>query len=234
MGNLSQFSGVISGRTGTHFPSGKYDRESKLMKSNKALLCMAICFSSFSAKANCLDDVTRFAIGICGEIERTGKRTVVNADGNLDVGISNIVRRLVGGGTGSASGAVLTDAYENVLREQLGPELFDVRKCRQTMVPVGIEQACPKPAPPKQSRATRICFGEGGGHNCGASSNANLDCNTYYSFGAGGQMDNNLKKAYCSTNINGQSIQEPAKVEVYQNNGGGKCGWTGFIVTCNP
>jgi hypothetical protein len=95
-----------------------------------------------SAGSSCLDDVARFAIQICGELDKTGASSVTDTSGQLTSSTSSIVARIVGNGSGAVSGTQARDTYNNVLREQLGGELFDVRKCRLSMVHVGVEQLC--------------------------------------------------------------------------------------------
>jgi hypothetical protein len=84
------------------------------------------------------------------------------------------------------------------------------------------------------SKVTRVCMGEGGGSNCLATADAKFDCNVYYSWGNGGKMNENLGANFCSVTENGTKKQLPFDIKVYQNNGGGKCGWIGYLVTCNP
>ena len=52
------------------------------------------------------------------------------------------MRRVLGGGEGDFSAESVTRSYNNVLREELGKELFDVRECRENMVNVAREEAC--------------------------------------------------------------------------------------------
>jgi hypothetical protein len=90
--------------------------------------------------------------------------------------------------------------------------------------------AQPKSAP----KITKVCMGAGGGINCLDGVDAKFDCNVYWSWGAGGKMNDNLGANFCSTTESGAKKQQPFDIKVYQNNGGGGCGWTGFLVTCNP
>ena len=101
-----------------------------------------LAFSSQSFAEGCLDKVVDFSNQICGAIEKSGSTTLVNANGELDANISNIIRKVVGGGSGKISGASLVETYENVLREQLGPELKSVRECREKMAPLASQQVC--------------------------------------------------------------------------------------------
>lgn len=94
------------------------------------------------AAASCLTEVVGFSKEICGDIEKSGITAVVNAKGDVDVSISNIVRRVVGGGSAQLSGDALYKTYTNVLQEQLGPDRFNVLTCRQKMVDVAVKQVC--------------------------------------------------------------------------------------------
>lgn len=104
------------------------------------LLVVAVPASS----QDCLSKVRDFALSICGEIERSGARTVVSGDGKLDANVSTIIRRIVGGGAAGISGSVLSDTYESVAREELGKDRFNARECRERMVAVAISQVCNK------------------------------------------------------------------------------------------
>jgi hypothetical protein len=86
-----------------------------------------------------------------------------------------------------------------------------------------------------KSKSYKVCMGNGGGNNCLAGSDASFDCDQYNGMGGGGpKTTTELGARFCTSNVNGQKKQLPFDIKVYQNNGGGKCGWTGFLVTCNP
>ena len=77
-------------------------------------------------------------------------------------------------------------------------------------------------------------MGNGGGDNCLAGADARFDCNAYSQMGSGSQQTyNTLADRYCGYTENGVRKVDPHDITVYQNNGGGQCGWTGFQVTCN-
>jgi hypothetical protein len=86
--------------------------------------------------------VSDFSIKICGEIEKSGTKSVVTAEGKLDAGVSTIIKKIVGGGSAEISGTVLSETYENVARDELGQDRFNVRECRQKMVEVAVRQVC--------------------------------------------------------------------------------------------
>lgn len=89
--------------------------------------------------------------------------------------------------------------------------------------------------PKLASQQTRVCFGNGGGSNCKNGAQANYDCAFYRKIGGGDQRTKDwLGEQLCTTIEGGRTKVMPFTVSVYQNNGGGECGWTGFTVTCNP
>ena len=97
------------------------------------------------ANDDCLERLAKFADQICGEVDRKGAAKVVDASGNLNAGVKGLITRFIGGVDGGLSGKISTETYENVLREQLGAELFSVRSCRIEMAKVGREEACKVP-----------------------------------------------------------------------------------------
>lgn len=99
---------------------------------------------AFPADAGCLDEAARFAQLICGEIEKSGAKTTVDATGKLSVNVSGIVKKAIGSNSGELSGKILEESYNGVLQDQLGAELFNVRECRQKMAGSAVKQACAK------------------------------------------------------------------------------------------
>jgi hypothetical protein len=98
-----------------------------------------------------------------------------------------------------------------------------------------LAQAIPETPKTATSKSYKVCMGNGGGNNCLAGSDASFDCNQYNGMGGGGpRTTTELGARFCSTTVNSQKKQQPFDIKVYQNNGGGQCGWTGFLVTCNP
>lgn len=118
------------------------------------VVAIIFCCHANQATASCLDEVASFAARICGDIEKSGTKRVVDASGKLDADVGSIVRRVVGGGSADVSGSVLIENYNNVLQNQLGSELFNVRACRERMVGVAVSQVCQpnKPPPPPGDR----------------------------------------------------------------------------------
>jgi hypothetical protein len=112
------------------------------MKLQSFSFILGLLSSISVANATCLDDVSTFAIKICGEIDKSGTHTVVDASGKIDANISNIVKKIVGGGSADVSGKVLEETYTNVLQTELSKQIFNVLECRQKMVAVAVAQVC--------------------------------------------------------------------------------------------
>ena len=87
---------------------------------------------------------------------------------------------------------------------------------------------------PKARKVVKVCMGNGGGDNCLGGADAHFDCNAYKAMGGGSkQTYDSLADRFCGFTANGVRKVDPNSIIVYQNNGGGECGWTGFQVTCN-
>ena len=93
--------------------------------------------------ATCLDDVAAFAQRICGEIASSGNDVSVDANGNVNAGVSNIIKRAVGGASAEMNGHVIYNTYTGVARDQLAGVQFNVIDCKQKMVAVALVQLCP-------------------------------------------------------------------------------------------
>ena len=107
---------------------------------------------SLNASAGCLEDATTFAERICGQIQTAGSQRLVDANGQLKAEVSSIVRRIIGSAEATVNARRFTDVYENVLREDLAKELFNVRNCRMKMAEVGRAEACKTPVQYKTCR----------------------------------------------------------------------------------
>jgi len=107
-----------------------------------SLIIIASFISKPAVAASCLEEVASFAIRICGEIATSGTSTVVDANGNVDASISNIIKKVVGGGSASINGHMLYDTYVGVARDQLVGIHFSDIDCRQKMVNVAVAQVC--------------------------------------------------------------------------------------------
>ena len=112
---------------------------------------------------SCLDQAASYAERICGEIQKGGYSQVIEADGQLKAGVSGILSRVLGTGGVSAGAGGIRSSYENVLRQDLAKELFNVRECRMRMAEAARTQVCksqePPPGPPKpQGQVFRDSF----------------------------------------------------------------------------
>jgi hypothetical protein len=104
-----------------------------------ALFLFLFLVSSSEVFADCLSDVSNFAEKICGQIKTSGNTQLIEANGELKAEVSGIVRKALGDVKGDVNGKILQDTYENVLREDLSKELFNVRECRQKMAEKALE-----------------------------------------------------------------------------------------------
>lgn len=120
-----------------------------------ALFCLVAISST--ASANCLKEVANFAESICGQIQSSGNKNLTEVDGKLKAEVSGIVRKVIGDASGNVNVKKLSDAYENVLREDLAKELFNVRECRMKMAQVGRAEACQKKSTNSKSTMSRTC-----------------------------------------------------------------------------
>ncbi|MHC4052831.1 hypothetical protein [Bradyrhizobium sp. 25ACV] len=105
------------------------------------LLCMV---PLQSASASCLGEAKEFAQDICGEISTKGSSRLVTSSGELNAEAKGLLRRMLGSAGGELKAETQLTGYENVLREQLGSELINVRNCRTRMAEAAIKQTCEK------------------------------------------------------------------------------------------
>lgn len=112
-----------------------------MKRSIKALAAIVLPLIPVSTFGSCLSEVSEFANSICGEIENSGKHDLIDVNGNLDLEVSGIVRKIVGGKAG-VEGRKLVDVYEGVLRKDLAQEKFNARDCKIKMVEVARQEAC--------------------------------------------------------------------------------------------
>ena len=104
---------------------------------------------------------------------------------------------------------------------------------------VSLPPSVPKPAAVSSQTSApeqtyKVCMGNGGGDSCRSGADASFDCDHYKGIGGGGpQTYKTLGEQFCTITDNGQRKQRQYDIKVYQNNGGGQCGWTGFLVSCH-
>jgi len=106
-------------------------------------LFVFVAFSSeVFADKKCLDEAADFAEKICGEIQTSGYTQLIEANGELKVGISGIVRKVLGDAGANVNGKILQNTYEGVLREDLAKAQFNVIDCKMKMANAAISQVC--------------------------------------------------------------------------------------------
>lgn len=126
----------------------------------KAFVCVITLVVSLQASASCLTEAADFASSVCGQIQNSGSKEVTTADGKLNAEVSGILRRLAGQAGAELDVKHLADTYENVLREDLAKELFNVRDCRIKMAEAGIREVCnnaPSAGNPPTINYSRTC-----------------------------------------------------------------------------
>jgi hypothetical protein len=111
------------------------------------ILTLASLWHQVASSQSCLDQAASYAERICGEIQKSGYSQVIEADGQLKAGISGILSRVLGTAGVSTGGATIRSSYENVLRQDLAKELFNVRECRMRMAEAARTQVCKSPEP---------------------------------------------------------------------------------------
>lgn len=111
----------------------------------KAYLAVAIvAIFCTSARADCLNEASDFAQKICGEVKSAGKSTLVTANGELNAAAKGLIAKALGELGGSVGTSIETKTFENVIQEQLGPELVNVRACGIAMAKAAMDQVCVK------------------------------------------------------------------------------------------
>lgn len=111
---------------------------------NRIACVMVIAFSIVptTAMANCLDDVSSFAEKICGKIQSDGHSATTEISGEIEADLSGMIHKFLGKTKVSTDGKRVTEAYKNVLRNDLPKELMDIRQCRIKMVEIGHSELC--------------------------------------------------------------------------------------------
>lgn len=112
----------------------------------RTLIVLTLSLGCSTALAACLDEAADFAGRICGEVSNRGASRIITTSGELTAEAKGLIRQILGtaGGTVKADAEIIT--YENVVREQLGPELINVRDCKTRMAEAAIKAACTKPS----------------------------------------------------------------------------------------
>lgn len=108
------------------------------------LVAAATIISPRVANAECLKEAGDFAERICGQVKQAGKSTLITAKGDLTAEAKGLIAKALGQLGGQVGVDVQTKDFENVVQEQLAPELVDVRKCGREMAKLAIDQICTK------------------------------------------------------------------------------------------
>ena len=120
----------------------------------KSIVCILFLFS-MQAKASCLDEVAKFSLEICGEIDRGGINTFIDAEGKITAQSSRTIKKFLGAVEGEVSARKKEESFRGVLQEHLGPDLIDLRKCKEDMARIAQEEACREyEAPLKETKVT--------------------------------------------------------------------------------
>lgn len=184
----------------------------------KSIVLLAVgLMTTQIANADCLERVASFAAEICGEIDKTGKREVTDVHGNVDAGVKGIITRIVGDASAEVGGKKLVDVYENVVREELAGELFNVRDCRINMVEVGRAEACRRPVVYKPCRHPD--FGRVGWQHT-------QDFSGSSGWRSGGTSQPDWCRALANSLINQRSIGPQHEVQTVSSSEDGR--WTGI------
>ena len=84
------------------------------------------------ARADCLADASTFAVGLCGELEKSGNSIVVSGNIQGKAELSKLIKNFSDvSGRGKAVGRV--SSYVGPARRELLKDRFDTRACRQNM-----------------------------------------------------------------------------------------------------
>lgn len=140
MSYLETCASKLTSRNAIISPSNS--RRAAVAPKRSRVVALALAIVPSVPQADCLDRVTAFAQTICGDIEKSDFSQVTEGNGQLKAEVSGIIRRVVAGGEADVNAKMLRDSYENVLRQDLGKQLFNARDCRMKMVNVGKGEAC--------------------------------------------------------------------------------------------
>lgn len=102
------------------------------MRRSPALLaaCLAAPLQAQSLDSEAIALIVDTADRICGNIAREGGGSSASLEGEVGAEVSGLLGKLVDLGV-SGTGGIESDEYYNVLREELGPEIRDTRRCRE-------------------------------------------------------------------------------------------------------
>lgn len=106
---------------------------------------LAIIFTTTTANANCLTEAADYTDRICGELEKFGSSSLIDASGNLNASAKGVISRVFGEAGGEAVIKGFEEKYFNVPRDQLSQELRDARGCRERIEVVARTETCRRP-----------------------------------------------------------------------------------------
>lgn len=127
------------------------------MKAPLYFTTVALVMSMTAARADCLNEAADFAQKICGEVKTMGKSTLVTGTGDLSASAKGLIAKALGELGGSVGVSIESKSFENVLQEQLGAELVNVRACGIAMSKAAMDQVCVKA--PVYTTCTNQAFG---------------------------------------------------------------------------
>jgi len=106
---------------------------------------MLLLATSYNASSSeCLDELSKFAHSICGEINRNGGSTSLIIDGELSASANGLITKFVGRAGLEGKFKDIQTEYVNVLRKDLVGELKNTRQCKIEMVKIGIDKCSNK------------------------------------------------------------------------------------------
>jgi hypothetical protein len=114
------------------------------MKASTFFLAATMLSIPYTAHAACLQEAGDFAERICGQVKAIGKSTLVTVNGDLTAEAKGLIAKAFGQLGAGVEGKVETKTFENVLQEQLAPELVNVRECGIKMAKAAMDQVCTK------------------------------------------------------------------------------------------
>jgi hypothetical protein len=180
-----------------------------------------------------LELINNTADRICGVIKDMGTASSSEVQGSVNAELSGLAARLASAGI-KGTGGITNEAYQGVLRADLGPVLRDLAACKYKVfdsLQAKLLMAASIP-PTRPSQTFSVCMGNGGGPSC-AGDQVYYTCDQYNAIGGGAQRTyTELGNKLCKYNDNGQEKNGNANVVHLSSVGGGQCGWTRFLVTC--
>jgi hypothetical protein len=175
--------------------------------------------------------ITETAASICNTVkELKGKQTDVQIQGEVGVklrGFWNSIASI----SGTTGGKFDQTTFEGLKQDATAVALGRDQDCRERVFDKmfaalsGAPRAAPATPPAPMKTSWKLCFGEGGGNNCSDGADMKIGCDAFRSYTQASWDE-------LATNLCGAK-DKMTKVQT-QNNGGGGCGWTAYILRCKP